>query len=264
MPESNQHVESIIETKDGGFVFTGSVRLYTPTPNTYENPLLVKLNSADDIVWSKFYVGTTSDMAKDVIQTSDGGYMVVGTLSNQPNNYEVFLIKTDASGDTLWTRTFGGINYEIGYAVKQLADDSYVVFGQTQSFGAGDLDCYLLKVDPAGNLMWSKKYGGPSTDFSYGLQLTSDGGFVLAGGGGDLGIGSYDVYLIKTDSLGNSGCFETNPPTTQSFIPIQVKITEEKQVAWCMCKHSKNKPFCDGTHQSCNKYQLVYIILLYI
>ncbi len=220
--QGNYQVESMIQTSDSGYALVGTCRFYSVTPNTHLNLLLIKLNSVGDIQWTKVFGGTIDDKARDVIQTSDGGYMLTGTVSNVAHSYEVSLIKTNAIGDTLWTRSYGGVSYDEGYAVKQLIDDSYVVFGQTQSFGTGDLDCYLLKVDSSGDLQWSKKYGGPSTDFSYGLQLTSDDGFVLAGGAGDLGPGAYDVYLIKTDSDGNSGCYETRPSTARSFIPLQV------------------------------------------
>jgi len=104
---------------------------------------------APDTLWTKIYGGVNDDGAHSVQQTSDGGYIVVGyTMSFGPGFSNVWLLKTDANGDTIWTTTYGGDNIEYSYSVKQTFDDGYIIAGRTNSFGAGDYDIYLVKTKP--------------------------------------------------------------------------------------------------------------------
>ena len=116
-------------------------------------------------------------MAYAVRQTTDGGYIVTGrTISFGAGNYDVYLIKTDSLGDTLWTKTYGGTNTDYGYAVQQTTDGGYIVAGYTLSFGAGNYDVYLIKADSLGDTLWTKTYGGGNFDEGWAVQQTTDGG----------------------------------------------------------------------------------------
>jgi hypothetical protein len=102
--------------------------------------------------WWRTYGGANDEDAFSVQQTSDSGYVVAGyTGSFGAFDGDVYLIKTDASGDTLWTRRYGGSDYDWGYAVQQTSDGGYIVTGLTASFGAGGWDIYLIKTDANGN-----------------------------------------------------------------------------------------------------------------
>ncbi|MCH7498288.1 MAG: T9SS type A sorting domain-containing protein, partial [Candidatus Marinimicrobia bacterium] len=120
-----------------------------------------------------------------------------------------WLIRTDAQGDTLWTRTYGGSHEDIGTSVQQTADGGFVMTGWT-GFGfiefVGtplDADVWLIRTDAQGNGGWTRTYGGSAPDFGYSVQQTADGGFVIAGATRSYGAGSDDVWLIKTNSQGN-------------------------------------------------------------
>jgi len=137
-------------------------------------------------------------------QTSDEGYILVGmTSSFGAGGFDYYLIKTDANGDTLWTRVYGGSGNDKGYYVQQTSDGGYIVAGYTNSFGAGSYDIWLIKTDASGDSLWSRTYGGSGSDICKYAQQTSDGGYVVAGGTDSFGAGSKDFWLLKTDADGN-------------------------------------------------------------
>ncbi len=158
-----------------------------------------------DTLWTKAFGGTNEDYGRSVQETSDGGYIIAGyTKSFGAGSYDVYLIKTDANGDTTWTKTYGGSNIDQGYSVEQTSDGGYIIAGNSKSFGAGLDDVYLIKTDANGDTTWTKTYGGSNIDQGYSVEQTSDGGYIIAGYTKSFGAGSYDVYLIKTDANGDT------------------------------------------------------------
>lgn len=192
------------QTSDGGYIIAG---LATLGQGDYDM-CLVKLDAAGNIQWSKEYGGGVADYGLYVQQTNDGGYIFSGFVTNMGfGATDVALIKTDAAGNLQWQKIYGGAGDDWGDYVQQTSDGGYMVTGYTTSFGAGNADIYLLKVDATGNLQFSKTYGGAGSDgsSSWGIvgEVTTDGGFILAGNTDSYGTGSNDVLLIKTDALGN-------------------------------------------------------------
>jgi hypothetical protein len=118
----------------------------------------------------------------------------------EPN---IFIMKTDPLGDSLWTKTYGGVGFDNGSMIIETSGNCLVVVGSTDSYGAGAFDLYLIKTDSVGNVLWTKTYGGSGNDFGNCVQETSDGGFIVCGYTGSFGTGA-DAYLIKTDSLGDT------------------------------------------------------------
>lgn len=151
------------------------------------------------------YGGIENDRCSDAFQTFDGGYIVVGyTDSYGAGRSDVWLIKTDASGDTLWTRTFGGPKSDRGVAVQQTSDGGYIITGNTESYGAGEWDVWLIKTDASGDTLWTRTFGGASGDTGNAVLQTFDGGYIIAGGTYSYAVGDWDVWLIKTDAAGDS------------------------------------------------------------
>jgi hypothetical protein len=158
---------------------------------------------APDTLWSKTFGGADYDVGYSVQQTSDGGYIVAGlTQSSGAGGKDVYLIKTDSSGIEQWCNTFGGTENDEGRSVQVAPDGGFIIAGYTLSFGAGDEDVYLIKTDTAGLEQWHQTFGGDATDIGNCVELTNDGGYVIAGNTQSFGVAYYDIYLIKTDSSG--------------------------------------------------------------
>lgn len=148
--------------------------------------------------------GDNIDIGWSVAATSDGGCVIVGeTYSLGIGNADVYLVKTNSSGKLLWQKTFGAMGRDVGFCVIQLVGGGYVIAGETESFGHGGTDMYLAKTDGIGNRVWEKTLGGPYGDGARAVAETPDGGFIVAGWTGSFGDGGANVYVVKTDALGN-------------------------------------------------------------
>jgi hypothetical protein len=198
--------QTVDQTADGGFIVAG-------TTGTAYDIYLIKTTANGDTLWRRTYAGTDFDeVGTELGPTLDGGYIITGlTDSLGAGGHDVCLIKTGASGDTLWTRTYGGTGDDGGHAVQQTADGGYIIAGTTYSFGARFAGVYLIKTNALGDTLWTRTYGGTSYDEGYAVQQTTDGGYIIAGCTSSFGAGNYDVYLIKTDALGRLAVAEEGP-----------------------------------------------------
>ncbi|MGQ0829187.1 MAG: T9SS type A sorting domain-containing protein [Bacteroidota bacterium] len=155
--------------------------------------------------FEKIYGGNDYDYGYSVLQTYDKGYIVAGaTTSFGSGNTHAYILKTDNVGIPKWHRSFGGINIDQAYSIKQTTDSGYVIAGYTNSFGFGGYDMYVIKTDKYGNVIWEKTYGGSNWDFAYSIDTTADGGYIIAGGTYSYGKGNEDMYLVKINSAGDT------------------------------------------------------------
>ena len=154
---------------------------------------VIKLDSSGNISWQKTYYGTGD--TQSIQQTADGGYIVAD------GGFRV--LKLDSIGNVSWQKIYGGTENERARSIQQTADGGYIVAGDTNSFGAGYYDFWVIKLDSSGNISWQKTYGGIDYDYAYSIQQTTDGGYVVAGKTWSFGAGSSDVLVLKLDSTGN-------------------------------------------------------------
>ena len=155
-------------------------------------------------LWTQTYGGTGHDIARFTQQTSDGGFILVGvTESFGSGESDFWLIKTDEIGNEEWNRTFGGENYDTAYSANQTTDGGFIIGGFTSSYGVGESDFWLIKTDENGNEEWNQTFGGLDNDKIYSVKQTTDGGFILAGYTNSYGAGESDLWLVKTDEIGN-------------------------------------------------------------
>jgi hypothetical protein len=209
---ANDWFYHILQTPDDGYLAAG----YTTSFGQGGRDIyLVKVDYNGNLLWSKTY-GTAVDeraFGHCVQITSDGGFIITGGGDN--GGQGIFLIKTDASGNMLWARSYDGL---WGHAIKETPDHGFLICGSIQANTYKDI--VLIKTDSAGTVLWSKTYGG-STESESGwiLDLANDGGYVL--GGWTISFtGSEDMYFIKTDASGNSGCNEANGTVTSNNYPL--------------------------------------------
>ncbi|MBU1650838.1 hypothetical protein KKA00_01345, partial [bacterium] len=158
-----------------------------------------------DTLWTQTFGGSLDDCGRSVQQTTDGGYIIVGSTDSFGTGYnsDVYLIKTDGLGNERWSRTYGGDNSDYGYCVQQITDGGYIITGMTQIGGSyWGPDVYLVKADVLGNELWYRTFGGTDADWGYSVQQTFDGGYIIVGHTESFGAGNEDIYLIKTNYLG--------------------------------------------------------------
>jgi hypothetical protein len=113
---------------------------------------LVKTDASGNTQWNHTYGGTNDDYAFAMVQTSDGGYALAGETLSFGTNAHSWLVKTDASGNMQWNKTYGGTNDDWAMALIQASDGGYALAGWTHSFGAGQEDFWLVKTDSSGNV----------------------------------------------------------------------------------------------------------------
>ena len=180
---------------------TGAITNLTETLGN-SHIYLVKTDSNGNMQWNKTYHPALRDSGRSVVQTSDGGYAILGiagtTAPYSPN--AVYFIKTDAYGNKQWDKNFGGPD-SVPYSFVQASDGGYAIVARNNysRFGAPTY-AYLIRTDSSGNQLWQKSYGNC---FFYSVVQAFDSGYMLAGYTYTNATNGNDVYLVKTDSFGN-------------------------------------------------------------
>ena len=219
---------SVQQTADGGYILTGT---YKNNGTENYDVILLKTDAVGTIVWQKLYGGSNDDWGYHV-ETLPDGYIVSGhTFTFGQGEYDIYLIRTDLNGDTLWTRTYGQEGEDVGWWVRPVADGGFIVAGNAERLGIDHHNTYLLKTDSEGHIVWTRSYGQSDPDpeinseTAVSVALTPDGGYALAGYTTSYGAGGYDFYLLKTDSLGSSPCFEVDLTLIEGNPATQVTIS---------------------------------------
>lgn len=192
---------SMAVTEDGGCAITGATHSFGM--GNYD-VYVVKLDPEGELEWTRTIGGPAHDEGRSIWQTTDGGYVIAGkTASFGAGGDDLYVLKLDSQGEVQWTRTVGGSNADRGYGVQQTEDGGYVVAGLTASYGAGGNDVYVVRLDPDGELLWTKTIGRLGQDEGMSVQQTSDLGFVIAGSTTSFSAGVRNIYTVKLDADGN-------------------------------------------------------------
>ncbi len=250
-------------TSDGGYIFCGGTGSFGEGGDAY----IIKTDENGDTLWTKNYGGSGWDDAISVREISDGNYAFIGFTDYDPlnNSGNVYLVKINSNGDTLWTRTHGGEGEITGHSFQQTSDDGFIIVGRAPSPDNSEkLGIYLIKTDESGDTVWTKKFGSDTYDW-YGesIQQTADGGYII-GGGVVYWTNRADFLLIKTDAngdtlwtrtYGGSGfryCYSLIQASDGSYILAGsdyingtlsisvIKTDEDGEVVWSNRYHAEN------------------------
>jgi len=140
--------------------------------------------------------------AEVVLSTSDGGYLLAG---EETNNYDAWCVKLDSTGSIVWQKRYGGGDeYEDCFTdAQQTSDGGYILVGWTYTFGTGEADAWIVRIDSSGNIVWQRSYGDANLHNAMAVQPTGDGGYLVVGGNGGGTSPSYSAWCIKLDSTGS-------------------------------------------------------------
>jgi len=217
---------SIQQTTDGGYIVAGesnSIDGDVIGNNGGLDYWVVKLDTSGNITWQRSLGGSNNEKAWSVQQTIDGGYIVAGQSSSTDGDLtfnnggfsDCWIVKLDSSGVINWQKSFGGADLDIAFSIHQTTDGGYIFSGASQS-NDGDVtenlganDCWIVKLDTVGNIIWEKSLGGSGNEGFSSIQQTTDGGYIAAGrsssDNGDLTFnnGLQDYWIVKLDNFGN-------------------------------------------------------------
>jgi len=231
---NSEWVYSIQQTKEGGYIIAGSTASNDGDVHGCHNcsflksdAWILKLDSIGNIVWQKVLGGSGRDEAASIQQTSDGGYVVVGTtqsndgdVSGNHGKSDMWIIKLDSKGNIVWQKVLGGSNGDWGTSIQQTKDGGYIALGETWSNDGdvrgkhGKSDLWVVKLDSNGNIQWQKTLGGSDEEWAASIQQTSDGGYIVVGTtqSNDGDVSGYhgnvtpmggDYWVVKLDRRGN-------------------------------------------------------------
>ena len=195
---SNEHENghSIQQTFDGNYIIAGST-------NWERDVYLLKIDSLGDTLWTRMFGDAVEEITWSVQQTPDSGYILAGSqVTYGGDNWDVYLIKTDSVGDTLWTKTYDNNIHDLGYSVRLTSDGGYIIVGSSGDWYAQDF--FLIKTDSLGDTLWTRTYGGSGEEQGWDVQQLPNGVYILVGYTNSFGAGDFDVYMICTDSLGDT------------------------------------------------------------
>jgi hypothetical protein len=219
---------AVEQTSDGGYILAGFT---APFLSLIGDVYLIKTNSSGTQTWSRTYGGDSLDIALAVCTTTEGGYMAVGmTKSFGAGGNDAYVIKTNGSGDSLWTRTFGGSEDDFASSVQRTSDGNYIIAGTTSSFGVSGSAGYIIKINSSGDTLWTKIVDKAGGDGAAAIQQTFDGGYIVAGATNSSGPDSSNMWLFKMME-----CSDPTPLAPQVVITL---AGQDVQLFWNLITQS--------------------------
>jgi hypothetical protein len=196
------YATAIQETQDGGYVLAGSTSSFGAGD---QDILLVRMDAQGIVLWSATFGGPADERAEGLSIGPAGDILVFGTThSYGAGSGDLYLVKADANGVEIWSRTYGGTEDEMAGSFERTRDGGFILVGTTRSFGSGKRDVYVVRTNSLGDRIWDKRHGSEDHDVAYGVKETTDGGCVIVGATQGTDSGTWDVYLIRLDAQGEA------------------------------------------------------------
>lgn len=248
-----------VQTNDGGFILSGTSMSndgdVTGNHGGFGDYWIVKTNNTGVITWQKCFGGSGAELAREIIQTSDGNYLVAGYSDSNDGDVtgnhglqDYWVVKLTVSGGLIWQKSLGGTNSEWPYAVTETNLGTYVISGNSQSNNGdvtgnhGGWDYWIVNLSSSGSVLWQKSFGGSMNDESnFSVNQCTDNGLFITGrsnsNDGDVSgnQGSNDYWVVKTGSLTGVNEFEKLinihffPNPTKDYIDV---ISDEFQFSF--------------------------------
>lgn len=203
-------IYNVIEIEDG-FVGGGFEILYDPELGVIdEDGYIMKTDFSGNLEWDNSFNRCPLDTLSSIFQTSDGGYLLGGCLNDEKydGGYALWMVKTDANGIMQWDQIFDGPGFEYTYGKGfcETSDGGYIMNGNSDSYGYGGVDNWIIKTDSSGDMVWNKTFGGTKNDYTWSMCSCGDDGFIfgVCANYGSFGGTQDDIWIIKTDTDGNA------------------------------------------------------------
>ena len=233
---------SVIEAPDSTLIIVGST---TADSEGLADIKVSKLTWDGTEIWSVTHGGFNNDFPAHSIMLEDGSFVIVGTtgsFTDTPSR-DVYLLKMNSEGDILWTHSYGGAETDEGTDIKESPEGDFIITAFTESYGEGEREGWLLKTDSEGNLLWDQTFGGSEMDVLWGVDISPDGGYILAGGTHSFSEGAgEDFWLIKTDTSGNEIWNQTYGVADRTDLGRDVVATLDGYVAVGISDNDQSNP----------------------
>lgn len=191
--EGNEFLQSMHRTSDEGFVIVGRSDSFRITNEI----VIIRLDAALRIIWTKALGTSGNDSGMDIVETADGGFLVVGSLRTTTGQFDVLLARLSHQGDVLWTRLYGGFSNEDVRRIIKIQANKFAILANTSSFGAGGSDIWVLTVNSDGDSLGSYTFGGTTSERMLGATTTSEGGLAITGYISDE---VYNTFMLRLSS----------------------------------------------------------------
>ena len=195
--------ETVINLADTSYVVAGTTNV---TGMNGTDLLIFKTNSAGDVTWWKNIGGPGIQSGKGAVKALDNsGFYVAGYKNNfDSTGYDIWVVKTDGNGSVQWTKAYGGNDWEMAHSINTLSDSTYIIAGETYSYGHGQRDVYLIRMNPAGDTLWTKTYGGTGNDIAQYVFVDATDHLLVIGSTESFGAGQSDAYVLYLDINGDT------------------------------------------------------------
>ncbi len=195
--DSYDEADAVMATYDSAYIVGGYTQSFGL--GRFGNAYMVKTNLTGDTIWTRMYGRDGMDVFTSVVVDPDSNYLAVGFTDTQ-NDYEnIYAVKVNEEGSTIWEKNYGGTQKDIGHSIVKASDGGFIIAGETKSFGNGDADVFLMKINNNGDSLWFKTYGTLGNDAAYGINSTDDGGYIVTGL-----YNSADLWLLRINSAGDT------------------------------------------------------------
>lgn len=232
----NYGVDCIQDNDNGYFILANTANSINGNTNIH----IIRTDSAGIIKWEKAIGDTSIYFSTCFERAVDRGFIITGyTNRNFLNGYDVLLIKTDSLANIQWLKTFGSSSWDFGNSVIQSKDSCFVVAGKTYGFGARDADVYIVKVNKLGDTLWTKVFGGDSTDYASSIVSTYEDSYLIGANTKSKGAGDFDAWILNLNTNGDTIWTRTYGGVKEDIL---YKIINTTDSAFAFCGSTRSDP----------------------